>query len=399
MALTLTKTTFEGDALAEAVASTVLRGQTIERDLITQHDEINYKKVIPLSDSTVVVGDSASSFSGAGTDTFDEKYLEPKGKSVQKEIDWSVVRQWWFRNQNAAGRGDDFAAQKSLEDVIVEKIGSMTGAFIDSSIWNGSTYAGTNVRGVTVTGSNVVSGLIPKMEISSDVNKLATVTGTDNLVVAGISKAAVAVVTVASTANLQSGDLVTFTGVATDGAGTDFETLNGKSFKIIVINATTFSIPVDTSAFANIYDANTGKVHFFNQSNAISVLSKIYRELPLEVMSDPDFYIYGSEQIRIYYSIAQANVATGSGSYYIGQKEMDFLGQKLAILPYIKPNTIVCAKTTDLHFGTSLSAEWNNVNIVDMRNTTNENKIRYRTDFAFDAEFTNDKDIVLYRPA
>jgi hypothetical protein len=389
---TITTNTYAGKDLEGVIAQSVLRGKTIENGLVTVHTDIDSRAVVKTMANTINVQDSVAAFTSAGAFTLDEKYLDPKKFMEAVEYDYSTLNATWYASQQPRGRAGDFVPPASLEEAIIEQQAGIRSKFIDASIWRGSVAAGDLSKITVSASSNIVSGLIPLMEAGSDVNKLDS----SKLAIAslGITKANPAVITVSSTANLQTGDVVTFHNM-TGSTGTDWSDTSGTNSVITILSGTTFSIPVNTSGFDGTFAG--GSLSFVNSSNALSVLTQVYNGLSESVEDDADFFIYGNKGLGKAYALAQASAANGAGSYYIGAKELDFLGQRMAILPFLPANTIVAANVSNLHFGTALDAEWNNVAILPQYEATGDRTVRYRCDYAFDVNYTNGSDIVLYR--
>ena len=387
---TINTNTYAGKDLEGVIAQSVLRGKTIEEGLVTVHTDIDSRAVVKTMANTINVQDSGAAFNSAGSFSLDEKYLDPKKFMEAVEYDYSTLNATWYASQQPRGRAGDFVPPASLEEAIIEQQAGIRSKFIDASIWRGSVAAGDLSKITVSASSNIVTGLIPMMEAGSDVNKLDS----SKVAMSAVTKASPAVVTIASTANLQSGDVVTLSSVV-GSSGTDWSGQSGKSYAITVLSSTTFSIGLDTSGFTGTF--TSGNIAFINSSNALSVLTSVYNGLSESVEDDADFFIYGNKGLGKAYSLAQASAANGAGSYYIGAKELDFLGQKMAILPFLPANTIVAANASNLHFGTALNAEWNNVAILPQYEATGDRTVRYRCDYAFDVNYTNGEDIVLYR--
>jgi hypothetical protein len=387
---TISPNTYAGKDLEGIIAQSVLRGRTIENGLISVHTDIDSRAVVKTMANTITVQDSVAAFNSAGSLTLGEKYLDPKKFMEAVEYDYQTLNATWYASQQPRGRGGDFVPPATIEEALIEQQALIRSKFIDASIWRGSVAAGELSKITVSASSNVVTGLIPLMEAGSDVNKLDST----KVAISAITKAAPAVVTVASTSNLQTGDVVTFSSMV-GSSGTDWSDTSGVSLPITVLNATTFSIPVDTSAFTGTF--TSGNINYINASNALAVLTSVYNGLSESVEDDADFYIFGNKGLGKAYSLAQASAANGAGSYYIGAKELDFLGNRLAILPFVSPNTIVAANVSNLHFGTALDAEWNNVAILPQYESTGDRTVRYRCDYAFDVNYTNGEDIVLFR--
>jgi len=386
---TISTNTYAGKDLEGVIAQSVLRGKTIEEGLVTVHTDIDSRAVVKTMANTINVQDSGAAFNSAGSFSLDEKYLDPKKFMEAVEYDYSTLNATWYASQQPRGRAGDFVPPASLEEAIIEQQAKIRSKFIDASIWRGSVAAGDLSKITVSASSNIVTGLIPMMEAGSDVSKLDS----DKLAISAVTSASPAVLTVASTANLRTGDVVTFSSMT--GTDPQWATVNGQSSVITVLSSTTFSVPVDTSGFATNF--SSGDISFINSSNALSVLTSVYNGLSESVEDDADFFIYGNKGLGKAYSLAQASAANGAGSYYIGAKELDFLGQKMAILPFLPANTIVAANASNLHFGTALDAEWNNVAILPQYEATGDRTVRYRCDYAFDVNYTNGEDIVLYR--
>ena len=387
---TISPNTYAGKDLEGIIAQSVLRGRTIENGLISVHTDIDSRAVVKTMANTITVQDSVAAFNSAGSLTLGEKYLDPKKFMEAVEYDYQTLNATWYASQQPRGRGGDFVPPATIEEALIEQQALIRSKFIDASIWRGSVAAGDLSKITVSASSNVVTGLIPLMEAGSDVNKLDST----KVAITGITKAAPAVVTVADTSNLQTGDVVTFSSMV-GSSGTDWSDTSGVSLPITVLSATTFSIPVDTSAFTGTF--TSGNINYINASNALAVLTSVYNGLSESVEDDADFYIFGNKGLGKAYSLAQASAANGAGSYYIGAKELDFLGNRLAILPFVSPNTIVAANVSNLHFGTALDAEWNNVAILPQYEATGDRTVRYRCDYAFDVNYTNGEDIVLFR--
>ena len=387
---TISPNTYAGKDLSGIIAQSVLRGKTIENGLISVHTDIDSRAVVKTMANTINVQDSVAAFNSAGSLTLGEKYLDPKKFMEAVEYDYQTLNATWYASQQPRGRAGDFVPPATIEEALIEQQALIRSKFIDASIWRGSVAAGQLSKITVSASSNVVTGLIPLMEAGSDVSKLDSA----KVAVTAFTKASPAVLTVASTSNLQTGDVVTFSSMV-GSSGTDWSDLDGASYAITVLSSTTFSIALDTSAYTGTF--TSGNINYINASNALAVLTSVYNGLSESVEDDPDFYIFGNKGLGKAYSLAQAAAANGAGSYYIGAKELDFLGNRLAILPFVSPNTIVAANVSNLHFGTALDAEWNNVAILPQYEATGDRTVRYRCDYAFDVNYTNGEDIVLFR--
>jgi hypothetical protein len=135
-------------------------------------------------------------------------------------------------------------------------------------------------------------------------------------------------------------------------------------------------------------------------SNIVAELQKMYNgiltgQTGATITERTDINIYCSIPASGFYKQA---VATASAEkYYVGDVTLNFLGVNIIPLPGIPTNIMVGAPKDFLCFGTDVASDSNEVNIIDMRQTTNDYKFRYRSDFKAGTQVVNGSEIVLYK--
>lgn len=382
--LNFSPNTYAGQAAGGYLSKALLGAKTLQQNLITILPNIKKRLVLRTVEQDVIFQNAGADFSTAGNTQLGERYLDPVEMSVMYELKYPELVQSWEAARLRAGAHasvpDDLAA--FLIMTMEEKIAIGT----EKLLWMGKASSSDFAF------SAAYPGLIALMEASASTRKQAATTGQLN--VDGISVGAAGIITVADTSTLNTGDKVTFidcdpvslaNGVA----------LNGKTFTITVIDDTTFSIGTAITGS----NSSGGWVQFINRSNVVEVLTAIYNNTPEAVKHKADFRLFVPLHVADAYRLRQAEVAQGSGTYFTTDKALNFLGKQMEEMPWFAPNTIVAARSSNLYFGTDLLADYNNIQVVDMRQSTADHKVRFRATFASDVNFGYGEEILLYRPA
>jgi len=383
--LVFTPNTYAGKAAGSYLSTALLSAVSLQRGYLKVVPNIKKKRVLRTLEQDVVFQNASCNFNAAGDTTISERYLAPVEMSVMYEMCFKDLQESWEADMLTAGAGNA-QVPTDLAQFLINRMQTKIALGIEKLIWQGKTGAE-----FTFTGN--FPGLLSLLEADSAVAKMKSNVG--ELAIAGITIAANAVVTVASTATLKTGDRVTIIGAnaATLVGGV---AISGQTFTITVINDTTFSLGATTTGTAT---GAAGKVQFINQSNVIAVLSAIFNSIPDAVKHSPEFKLFVPLHVANAYRLAQAAVATGSGPYFTTDKALNFLGYPMVELPWFNANTIVATHSANLFFGTNLLADFNTVQIVDMRATTADQKIRYRANFNADVNYAFGEEVVVCRPA
>jgi hypothetical protein len=93
-----------------------------------------------------------------------------------------------------------------------------------------------------------------------------------------------------------------------------------------------------------------------------------------------------------------ANAAAGNGWYtYAGPEvQKSFMGlYNIVVCPGLPASTMIMSQPSNLWFGTNLTSEWNNIQVVDMGQWADDN-VRFSAKFFAGTQYGVGSDIVAY---
>lgn len=394
---TFSNNTYAGSELAGFMASTLLEADSVSRGLLTVISDVKARKVILDVDDDVVLQNPSGVFVDQGTTaTQTESYLDPVVYEFMKQEQWDKLIQSWENKQVGAGSLADYEGIVDLRNFLVERYKEKL------AIANERLYYLGKANTLEATFTAAYPGLLSTVAGNGSTYKIALANAGGSMAASAIS--ASGVVTVASTANLLSGDVVTISGVTGAIADTLYGAIAGQSYFIQVNNATTFTLVRNynevnkrrAAAFTGTSTAAT--INFINASNVLSVLGAVYAQLDYADRSQPDFNLQIPKHVGYAYAIAQANKATNVLNAFTLPKEMDYLGIPLQIMNHWNANVIMGARSSNLFLGVDLMSDEQTLKMVYLGDYTNDQvvKTRARMKSCVNAKFFNE---ILYLSA
>lgn len=390
--VTFTVNTYAGEEYAELIMPTLTPPDgLVDKGLVTPMTGVKKRKVLRIIDTAVEFQNPSCTFTDQDEDiTLTEKYIDPVKYEVMIEMCYEDLKDSWDAARLKAGSLNDYVPPSNIEEAFLWIVGRKIAIMNEQMYINGK----AGVTAGTVSFSASYPGLIARLVAGSDVHKvvLGDISGA-SMALTAITTAANAVVTVASTANLKTGDKVTIYGAnGTQTVGGT--TINGQTFTITVVNGTTFQLNATTTGTA----ATSGTVATINTASVLAILSYVLSTVSSDTLSNPDTKIWISQQMALAYQFAQATVATGSGAYFVGKKEMDFLGEKLQVVKYLPSNTIIVAPSTNIFLGMDETGDETYIRITDLSKTTGDDVFRYKASMKTDINYVKGADIWLFAP-
>jgi hypothetical protein len=134
--------------------------------------------------------------------------------------------------------------------------------------------------------------------------------------------------------------------------------------------------------------------------NVLSVLDSVVNTIPDTVYGKEDVLIYVSTNVAKAYQQALAGGAVGANGWNnqmnVGDKPFNFNGIEIVLCPGMSASKIVAAQKSNLHFGTGLLSDYNEVRVLDMANIDGSQNYRIIMRYTGAVIFGIGQDIVYY---
>jgi len=135
-------------------------------------------------------------------------------------------------------------------------------------------------------------------------------------------------------------------------------------------------------------------------ANVLSVLNDIVETIPNTVYGKEDLLLYVPTNVGKAYQQALAGGAVGANGWNnqmnVGDKPFNFNGIEIVLCPGMPNSTVVAAQKSNLHFGTGLLSDYNEVRVLDMANIDGSQNYRIIMRYTGATVFGIGSDIVLY---
>ena len=137
-----------------------------------------------------------------------------------------------------------------------------------------------------------------------------------------------------------------------------------------------------------------------NSSNVLAKLDNLVSTIPNTVYGKEDLLLYVSTNVAKAYQQALAGGAIGANGWNnqmnVGDKPFNFNGIEIVMCPGMAPSTIVAAQKSNLHFGTGLLSDYNQVKVIDMADIDGSQNYRIIMRYTGGTQFGVGQDIVYY---
>ncbi len=180
-------------------------------------------------------------------------------------------------------------------------------------------------------------------------------------------------------------------------------------------NALSSSVASSTTVVSGSITASTGVIPAYSGSslvggapisgsitsaNVLSKLDLVVNSIPNTVYGKEDLLLYVSTNVAKAYQQALAGGAIGANgwnnSMNVGEKPFNFNGIEIVLCPGMSSDKIVAAQRSNLHFGTGLLSDYNEVRVLDMANLDGSQNYRIIMRYTAGTVVGINSDVVYY---
>jgi len=164
-----------------------------------------------------------------------------------------------------------------------------------------------------------------------------------------------------------------------------------------------FSASIAAGGATAVLAAKSGTVIIsgsITSANVLDKLNSVVNTIPDAVYGKEDLLLYVPTNVAKAYQQALAGGAIGANGWNnqmnVGEKPFNFNGIEIVLCPGMAASTIVAAQKSNLHFGTGLLSDYNEVRVLDMANIDGSQNYRIIMRYTGGTTFGIGQDIVYY---
>jgi hypothetical protein len=164
-----------------------------------------------------------------------------------------------------------------------------------------------------------------------------------------------------------------------------------------------FSASIALTASYSVLAAKSGSIVISGSVTSANVLDKmnsVVNTIPDTVYGKEDVLMYVSTNVAKAYQQALAGGAIGANGWNnqmnVGEKPFNFNGIEIVLCPGMSASKIAVAQRSNLHFGTGLLSDYNEVRVLDMANIDGSQNYRVIMRYTGGVIFGIGQDIVYY---
>lgn len=131
-----------------------------------------------------------------------------------------------------------------------------------------------------------------------------------------------------------------------------------------------------------------------SSSNIISAMTGVYNAIPSQVKGKADLRFYMNAKTAGFYK--QASAAVSAEQYFVGDRALNYLAVPIETTHGIPDDVIVAGLISNLHVGTDLTSDANQISVLDMRSLDGSDLFKYKMRMKFGTQITNDTEFVLF---